>query len=301
MALVVTLNIYSGSENPTWVLSDERSRQFIATLASINQQTEFKARTRPDPHGYRGFYVTSTPGLALSDGNLLINEGIADPGKSAPSLLDEDRSLEQLLFEAMPEGDVNYSFRAHMLAALSSPENKASSLLSFRGLSYDKVLLFHGEVEPRAPAFDAPPYEPGIWKPPCIVAHNNCYNYANDKMTHSWAQPGKFGGLGLKKTFSRGDLIGAAEKDLLVAKDNLDVDLGPGQGWYVAAAISEDGQDHHWYRQDANGFWSHKEGSEEPTTRDAAGQPILDPRNCSRGHYTNFCSYFITNKGIQIF
>lgn len=51
-------------------------------------------------------------------------------------------------------------------------------------------------------------------------------------------------------------------------------------------------QDYHWYRQDADGYWSHKQGTTEVKRIDNSGMLITDPETCDRGNYTNFVGYF---------
>ncbi len=53
----------------------------------------------------------------------------------------------------------------------------------------------------------------------------------------------------------------------------------------------------HWYRQDADGFWSHKPGKNPPSREDASGRSITDPRNCDRGRFTRFHGYFYVPQG----
>ena len=50
--------------------------------------------------------------------------------------------------------------------------------------------------------------------------------------------------------------------------------------------------DYHWYRQDADGMWSHKMGQTPATNRDNSNNLITDPAAANRGAYTNFCGYF---------
>lgn len=51
-------------------------------------------------------------------------------------------------------------------------------------------------------------------------------------------------------------------------------------------------QDYHWYRQDADGYWSHKQGTTAVKRTDDSGMLITDPETCDRGSYTNFVGYF---------
>ncbi len=63
------------------------------------------------------------------------------------------------------------------------------------------------------------------------------------------------------------------------------------------ALVADEDEDYHFYRQDANGYWSHKPGATEVIRLDATQRPIYDPELASRDypknglHYDQFCSY----------
>jgi hypothetical protein len=65
-----------------------------------------------------------------------------------------------------------------------------------------------------------------------------------------------------------------------------------------AAVVTDENEDYHFYRQDSNGYWSHKPGSTDVTNKDASGRFIYDPALASRFYpktgldYKNFCGYF---------
>lgn len=50
--------------------------------------------------------------------------------------------------------------------------------------------------------------------------------------------------------------------------------------------------DYHWYRQDADGMWSHKQGTTPVKRTDESGNLITDPQIADRGRYTVFVGYF---------
>lgn len=64
----------------------------------------------------------------------------------------------------------------------------------------------------------------------------------------------------------------------------------------IALVVDED-QDYHFYRQDADGYWSHKPGATDVIRHDATKRPIYDPELASRYypqsglHYDQFCSF----------
>jgi hypothetical protein len=74
------------------------------------------------------------------------------------------------------------------------------------------------------------------------------------------------------------------------------------KGYYkMALAIRNDYLDYHFYRQDANGLWSHKNGSTVATNKDAKGRVIRDPKDADRGIYSIFCGYYMVpiNKSLK--
>jgi hypothetical protein len=127
--------------------------------------------------------------------------------------------------------------------------------------------------------------------------NNNCYNYACDIATNSYAQPGRMQGFFLQ---SQGGPTGpvirrGAELDGLrwIAGGNVSVaDLVQSvsehkPGHLVALLISPADSlvdwngDYHWVRCDtANcASWSQKDGTDQVTDFDFAGNKIRDPRN----------------------
>lgn len=63
------------------------------------------------------------------------------------------------------------------------------------------------------------------------------------------------------------------------------------------ALVADEDEDYHFYRQDSNGWWSHKPGATEVIPYDATQRRIYDPELASRYypksglHYDEFCSY----------
>jgi len=66
------------------------------------------------------------------------------------------------------------------------------------------------------------------------------------------------------------------------------------------AAVVDKGSDYHWYRQDRDGMWSHKDGSNKVKRFDALKKPIFNPELASRNYrwqgsdlnYDDFCGYY---------
>lgn len=66
------------------------------------------------------------------------------------------------------------------------------------------------------------------------------------------------------------------------------------------AMVVHPGEDYHFYRQDADGMWSHKDGANKVKRFDAEGLPIVDPKTAARNYrprgsflnYKDFCGYY---------
>ncbi|NOK18193.1 LamG domain-containing protein [Corallococcus carmarthensis] len=131
-------------------------------------------------------------------------------------------------------------------------------------------------------------FTPGFWNGTSRQYVNNCYNYATNRATDTFAQPGRASGA-QASTWDCASVVQAAVNDGL--------ELLPGSpdtlGYKSAAAlVVAPGYDYHWYRRDLNNLWTHKPGGTAATTLDNAGQPITDPATANRGLYTQFCGYF---------
>lgn len=138
-----------------------------------------------------------------------------------------------------------------------------------------------------------PVYNPTVDDGGCFVAHqseNNCYNYASDVSTDTFAQPGR--GSGHKWTANTCDAIrAAAERDGLVWNGTT-LPTAPPVGHHVALFIWPE-TNFHWVRMDRSGYWSHKPGSTPVRNTDNKGQKIQDPSKCDFSPWTQFCGYML--------
>ena len=66
------------------------------------------------------------------------------------------------------------------------------------------------------------------------------------------------------------------------------------------ALVVHPGEDYHFYRQDPDGYWSHKDGANPVKRFDAEGKPIWNPQTAARDYrprgsflnYTDFCGFW---------
>lgn len=135
-----------------------------------------------------------------------------------------------------------------------------------------------------------PSYDPAKWNDGgSVQSNNNCYNYANDEITMTFAQPGRASDC-YPWSINCSSVYAAAQCDGLVSiaggSDTCPDDM---QRVYL---VIWPGRDYHWYRQDVpDGMWSHKPGSTQATNRDASGQTIYSPEMADTGWYTDHCGY----------
>jgi hypothetical protein len=159
-------------------------------------------------------------------------------------------------------------------------------------------LLLEGKIQSDSlfPECNAPIYEPDRWNDfSWIQPSNNCYNYANDEVTWTFAQPGRAcGEMYDYNNLTCDEVFDAAVCDGLVPSDAA---TPCPEGMHKVYLVVDPGWDYHWYRQDLNGLWSHKPGRTAATNRDNSLKRITDPAKADTGSYTDHCGYFCTCGG----
>lgn len=290
MSLTVTMKIFSGRPNPIWVLPEAAADEFhdrLARIRSTARSSNLKPAGSLGGLGYRGFKVQAIGEPTAT----YIHAGIVDPGRHDPTFLTEDRDLEEWLF-AIHQKQLSPAIQEHVERYLQI------------GVAHDIIILKPPlGLCPGCHAKDAPLYDQKPWwQGSQTEEQNNCYNYANNRITNTFAQPGKASGHLFTQEINctdPGSVLAAAISDGLVASSNFTHPLAAGKGWYVALVLWP-GSDFHWYRQDSNGCWSGKPDGDYVTNADNAHNHISDPKTADRGPYTVFCSYMITRCGLKI-
>lgn len=147
-------------------------------------------------------------------------------------------------------------------------------------------------------------YNPSIWQGATMI--NNCYAYALNNQVYPgtneiWfkQQPGQYSNTNYHP-LTKAILKNAVTQDFakynkdygtnLIFKEVGKYSFVP-KGSYKVALVSFSG-DYHWYRQDADGYWSHKPGRTAVRRTDNSGNLIIDPETCDRGLYTNFLGFY---------
>ena len=161
------------------------------------------------------------------------------------------------------------------------------------------------EADSKKVFYGAPAYEPDRWNNWLHMDANNCYNYANNEITDTMAQPGKASHCLFSQTHPTGQKIEHSSTcDGLRALHAEDAKQLPSHSLNLVALVfwppeyieGEIMFDFHWYRLDNNGMFSHKPGQTAATNVDNSGKLIKDPRYADRGPYTEFVGFMETRR-----
>jgi hypothetical protein len=277
----VTLNVFSGRPNPSWLLTEQEEAELTERLHALDQPTDRRPPGIFGGLGYRGFSITRDPTHPSGPLAMAVHENIVD--QQLGSAID-DTGLETWLAQ---------TGRAHIPDAVREHVQASTGQRGLLSLPTKQAVHC-----PTCHAADAPVYNPGMWNTPSVQPHNNCYNYANNQITNTFAQPGRATGH-MYTALNCPSVQAGAHSDGLTPVANFTGTLSAGKGWYVALVIWPNA-DYHWYRQDKVGCWSHKPGSTAARNVDNSGNQIADPKTCNRGPYTVFCTYMVTHRGVHI-
>lgn len=114
--------------------------------------------------------------------------------------------------------------------------------------------------------------------------YNNCYNYASNHRTNTFAQPGRCSG---RYPFA----LDCGSMGISLYYDRwYSSCVGERQNYAICLVIWP-GQDFHFYRWCVNNHWCHKPGRTAARNYDNSGYWITNPQYCNRGLYTIFCGY----------
>jgi hypothetical protein len=292
MKLKITLDIFSGRPNPELIVDAAEAKKVLDTISPNGRMKKLSSNSlqAPSSLGYRGIIV----------------EQLDKASKEHPTRmhLTHDNMFGSESFSAM-NGEALESFVFSKLGRFKAVPNKKE----FKGYLEKEVKRFKKDWEIIA-RLPFPKWPPIIFNPcQCapdpdiawwndggpIQSGNNCYNYASNYRTNTFAQPGRASGQ--QYTSLSGCTVGAGQrsaKDGAIADQLIDLPLAdnkcPKKGHLVALVVAPN-YDYHWFRKGPNGRWSHKPGGTQATITDNSNNLITDPRTADRGPYTQFCTF----------
>lgn len=254
----ITLHIYSGREDPKWTIDDAHPH-----FGEIVKYLGALNHNQEFEHclGYRGFTVRHGHSLYHIPKSTNI-------------------TLEKLLLET-EEGEY---------------DNTSQSKKHLLSDSVRAHVLSHLDVVGKQD-IQLPPFEPAKWNTPTVQPNNNCYNYANNIITNSFAQPGRQSG----QTLNPGN--GESVKRCAVSDGLVTINVNPTNPVpttvrNLVALVIWPNEDFHWYRLDDSLSFSHKAGETKARDTDEKGKKIDDPRTANRGPYTEFTTFMKTDPNI---
>jgi hypothetical protein len=280
----ISVDIFCGRENPVFELKGAEAQRALKRLEPVKKIEKGKERLPPVRRlGYRGLIIEQTGKRAknlpkrfrMANGDMF-GRGLAHKAK--------DEAFEEFVCGSTPIKEFGPKFPDILLKEI------------------ERYRVFRVEWEPiqfiwpkLIPCRCAPLYEPDWWNDANQIRwNNNCYNYATNYRTDTFAQPGRAAGA-MYTSLSCSSVKPAAVADELIDSPNAD-NKCPEEGHLVALAVWP-GWDYHWYRMGRNEYWSHKPGGTQVTNVDNSGNTISDPRTADRGGYTDFCTFMVVMHG----
>ena len=288
MSLRITIDVFSGRENPVIELKGSAAREVLERLRPTRRLSKQDRRLPAMATlGYRGLVIVQLgkPARGLPRALRYAHGDLFGPGLAHRAA---DVALED--FVCGSTGLVR-----KLKLGPRFPELLTKEIERFRWIREkypSKPTAWPWPL--RNPCRCAPLYEPDWWNVPQRQPYNNCYNYSTNYRTDTFAQPGRAAGA----TYAA--LTCAAVRPAAVADCLIDSPSAynkcPAKGHLVALVVWPGG-DYHWYRKGRNGYWSHKPGGTPVTNLDNSAATIPDPRTADRGPYTDFCTFMVVMHG----
>ncbi|HEX8430028.1 MAG TPA: hypothetical protein VF625_02030 [Longimicrobium sp.] len=324
----VTIDIYSGRPNPSFLLDESEAREIVRQLAA-EPDTTTSEDISTGILGYRGMILEleedEATKLALPR-RLRVGGGVAKhearglelaqrlierAGKLTPAVkgdfgklgVYDEKALKQLVGEELIRVESEPAQLDTLAVASANPVEQFAAQED-GGISIQSAATVLGRDATTWSAYavgscttEASAFNPTFWNQKATVRmNNNCYNYANNKRTDTFAQPGRATGA-QTNIMQCSNVSNGATSDGQIAMPACAASGTP--RYYVALVIAPN-QDYHWYRYQSNGYWGHKPGGTAAKNTDNSGVVISDPQTANRGIYTNFCGFWTSPTTAQI-
>lgn len=276
--LQVELDIFSGRPNPKWTLNAKEEKEFLERVTA-DPRVMRSATATNGRLGYRGYLVTT------------VSEDI---DKKLPSRFriggqpGSESDLNLWLLETSEKLDTEVDdYLREAAAGMIRKDGLASGSVD--------ILTDEGSLASCASNYLTSSTDFSFWNGASYVYYNNCYNYASNYRSNTFAQPGRQTGYTL--TFpptcskARTGCISDGWADTCRASNNLTICL------VIWPSTSPSTGDFHFYRKCSGGLWCHKPGQTPAKNTDDSGNLITSPQTANRGPYTTLCEYFYVGGG----
>lgn len=275
----VTLDIFSGRPNPTWILSEKEETELIDRVMADTSIVMPLSATNGEL-GYRGYIIT-----ALND----IEEGQKFKLPSQFRIggsFDKDKAAALWLLETSEKPDTAVDdFLRNMMkedieATPYTPQPPTS-----------RSIEPQGSLQSCSSNYLTSSTDFSFWNGSDYVRRNNCYNFASNYRSNTFAQPGKYSGHHWVwpptcSSVSTGAIWDGWRNNCQFSR-NLTICL-----------VIRPNADFHFYRKLSGGVWGHKAGETPARNTDDSGRIITNPETCNRGPYTVFCGYYYVDQSL---
>ena len=297
--IIIEVDIFSGRPNPRWILDRDAADEILREVAE-NPSMVSPSSAVPDHLGYRAILIRST------EEGFAENYGLPDEFALAAATLPRDvaaQSLARRLIESAPlpaseedELGLDHETRDFILQELGAEGQTDST-----NAAQDRPESEPDENLSPMCTVELPAFAPSFWNGSGIIGTNNCYNFATNRRTNSFAQPGR-AAYGSNPRWPADMTVAAITGRALAdgarrAGNCFAADLAPRM---LMALVIAPQQDYHWYRKTSDGLWAHKPGRTASRNRDNSNALIRDPYWCNRGPYTSWGGYFYSSRTMRV-
>ena len=304
--LRIEVDMFSGRPNPVWMVTDTGETERI--LGAVAEADGVTAR---QGMGFAGLGLREVRIELIAD-DPARRKGVQRQfalASTACANFKESGLLAQRVVEAMPiRSDIrllehtltplNAQMRELVLARLARYLAEPPQVRKPRAFPpYNPLRTTIQDEKCTKCEYEVSQFNPNFWNVPSVQPYNNCYNYARNWRTNTFAQPGRAHGA-QTGTMACNTVTTAAMADGLHKRcDCLPLAEYPRR---LMALVVDPGTDYHWYRHQRGGFWGHKPGGTAARNYDNSNVLVTSPETCNRGGYTDFCGYFYAGLSVVI-
>jgi hypothetical protein len=311
--LKITVDVFSGRPNPTWIMGDKRGDELLKKI-SRKKQIISRSDQGYNGLGFRGIKLELLGDEASSNklpSTFKIADGLAKDQKAsidlAREIVDQMTRYERANMDVFRLTPIDKRIQEVILGSIEQYERDLKRIQKYIRIKIrwpiGPIRVTVKDSECKSCKYEESRFNPDFWNAdPYVRANNNCYNYGRNWKTNTFAQPGRHSGA-TASSMSCSAVKTAAMNDGLVERcDCLPKSEYPRR---LMALVIAPGIDYHWYRKQTGGFWGHKPGGTAARNYDNSGVIIVDPQTCDRGagtylNYTDFCGFFYAGKSVVI-
>lgn len=301
----ISVEEFSGRPNPTWFVTEDAEVQRLLAAVEENPGAIARPGTGFNGLGFREVIVTR-----LGDEPDLAKSVPAEFGLASTACEDLAGSgeLARRLIEQMTE-HMEIRLVEHEITPLTAAIAEYSLQLLDRHLSdppasttleqpkFNPLISTITDDRCERCRYEVSHFNPAFWNRPAVQPRNNCYNYARNWRTDTFAQPGRAHGASTS-VMSCPTVSAAAKADGLRPRCECLPDSEYPRR--LIALVVAPGIDYHWFRHQRGGFWGHKPGPTAARNVDNSNNLIINPEIANRGPYTQFCGYFYAGRSVVI-